>query len=269
MNDDSLKELKFNTGTPKKFYLNKNDLNSEKLLIELPNDAINYVNTFKKNLTILKNNNIDTPKFFYFDKIKYLITVEYLGNNTLEKFFPNASKYDKKLLIEKIIIMLKNINLIKTNLHHLNIENYISCFNQYYKPHQEIDKAIINTKKYSFATIHGDFNSTNLIYNKEKIYIIDFNEMSFGPRLLDAISIFHDRALGLKLEESRNIIMNNFSPKESELESQEIISFVHKIGIMKYLSEKKKYNSYFKSLLNYYLKRFSEYCQLTKKNIVI
>ena len=198
--------------------------------------------------------------------VRMMLIVEYLGDLTVERAYPSLTEEERKVVREGLLETIGRVQSIKEeSIQNLDAKRSMGYFRKFVGRPTVVEDAIDFSMRLEPVTIHGDFNSTNILMKGNKLYLVDFNDMSRGPGLLDPISIFHDRALNLSVPEAREIVRGSFNPTNDELESQELISFACKIGVMKELSTRSKGRNYFLNLLRYYVDRLVEYCDIVKR----
>ncbi len=158
-----------------------------------------------------RKNSIDVPKIYYFDFTKGVSILEDLGDEIL---------YGKEEItlshINDILKILKKLREIEVDLnfkYRLNREKLrseLDFFAKYYlklvnkdiklhKLNEELDE-IADKVNFREVFCHRDFMVRNLILKDNKIYLIDFQDSTYGPFFYDIASFLND-SISLKFEE--------------------------------------------------------------------
>lgn len=133
------------------------------------------------------------PKCYIADKSKILIPyeyeiIEYIEGKTLYEIWYQLSEKERETLIIKIVEVMKSIHQIKVEPYDFK-EELKDEMRKLLKD-KKLKKSIFQKlsklcDKYfeenHFGLIHGDLHFDNLIYRKERIYIIDFERVMAAP----------------------------------------------------------------------------------------
>ncbi len=285
MNFKNIEELS-GDASHRKFYRDKKN-----------NSIIVYAKKEKrKNLLIyaainelLNNNKILTPRLISEKYKKNYIIIEDLGDYTGLKKFKNY-KIDNYIKLFEILKKLKLVRkrtintFLKTNY---TIKNYSNnellreakLFSDWYMPKiikkklslskklyiKIIKKLILSLKLKKKVFVHRDFHISNIMLQKNKIYLIDSQDAVFGNEAYDLASLIDDVRIRIKLK-NREKIYEKYISKQKKINPEklrndfEILSVLRNlkiIGIFTRLSKRDKKHKYLK-LIPYAWKMIDE-----------
>ena len=199
----SVEKINEGYGNREYYRIENIDKNKNFLIAFYPNEK--DINDFISISEILKKNNINIPK--YEKKGKSIMILEDLGKEHFKsKDFPeiidmiislqnieyNKERipiYTQKLIYEEMIGFLNNflLKFIGINVSEEE-EKFILDFCT------EISKKLFNSENKCF--IHKDLNPSNILYNNNKFYLIDYQNALIGSCYYDLVSIlFNEREL--------------------------------------------------------------------------
>lgn len=231
------------------------------------------VKIFSKNqvLTFYNNKNIMHKIIDNKEWCNYIfntpITIEYGENFVIEEFIKNKpEKDDEKIafFMNAYITFFKKDNTDITIAKHENKRlKYALLFKNFYKK--------ISTKNYETIIQHGDMWSYNIIFNGEKFYVLDYENVSKKYILFDFFTYIYNEAiihknnrlldkyrtgkyddLLFKYMESLNLIFLKERREEyfktflSELLYEKMQNYGPRTYIKELLKMKKTYNSFMK-----------------------
>ena len=212
----------------RKFYRKKNKKKSSIIIYSQREKIKNLLNYDSINKLLL-NNKISAPRLLSENFNKNYIEVEDLGTKTLFDIFKkkktNKFKIYKKILI--ILIKLQNIKVKKIKNFKKNfykIPNYsktliykeANLFLDWYVPYtlnkqkrskikKELKKSISSllgkVQLPNNTFVHRDFHVSNLMFNKNKISVIDSQDALYGNIAYDLASLIDD----VRLKTSDNL----------------------------------------------------------------
>lgn len=173
---------------------------NEKFIIKVCTDEKNKDLFLKEYNFYLKNkNNKNIPKFYKFDnsnsKVPYTYEIiEKVNGKTLYYYWYKMSEFERREIIKKLISILKEIHMektIKTNwkneIKNDVLEKIEVCKKYFSSDEYEIvisaikvyDKYLLDENIYS--VIHNDLHFDNIMYDGEKLTLIDFNDYKNAP----------------------------------------------------------------------------------------
>ncbi len=211
---------------------------------------------------VRKNNN-EKIKQIYLQAIALIQKIQKKGIKKIDKsYFTDRYELDRKKLNWELNFFLENYvqNFLKKKI---NKEKYRKLF-------ENLINSINLEKK---VLCHRDYHSRNLFIIKNKIYIIDYQDTTFGPPLYDLASLLFDSYVKLGKRLKNDLIkyaynLNNYGWNFPEFKKQLLLTSLQRnikaLGTFGYLitiKRKKHYFSYIKRTLNYIkqnIKFFSE-----------
>ena len=169
---------------------------------------------------LLKNHGVRVPEIVDFESQKGFIFLEDLGSLTLEKEFENTKslKYYKQALIELIKIQkikaedfldlkkeaLKQ-ELLKAyeNIWTLFLQNSNLAQKDLLKDFENLSTEIM---KDGDLLVHRDFHSRNLMIKDQKLFCIDFQDLSHSSSYYDLTSLLYDSYVSLSDNQKKELI---------------------------------------------------------------
>ena len=147
---------------------------------------------------------VSVPRPYMYIKRYNLVLLEYIPGKTFVKIIKKEENVKKRYIVllmrwlshfQKIPINSK----IKTSISFYHLEHNIKVLKE--RGHKEaamIDnkfKVIKNkilrwSKQHAFVMVHGDFNPSNIMISKNKLTVIDFENVYSGDSLIDAANMF-------------------------------------------------------------------------------
>ena len=275
MISNEYKEIK-GDASPRKFYRdNKNKCiivfaKKEKEKNLLIYDAINK---------LLSKNKINTPKLIFENYKKNIIGIEDLGNLTgLKKF--KKFKVQNYLKLINIINQLQKIKsknvetFLKTNYKIPKYTNNLlleeaNLFIKWYLPTKIkknkkhislvllkiLKKLVFKLQLKKKVITHRDFHISNIMISKNKLYIIDSQDVVYGNEVYDLASLIDDVRIKVSLSNREKIYKKYiFKKKVNQLKFRndfEILSILRNlkiIGIFTRLLKRDNKNSYVKMI---------------------
>jgi N-acetylmuramate 1-kinase len=228
--------------------------------------------------------NINVPEIYLYDEKKGIIVLEDLGDQTIKQENETVIDYEAKY-IKAIDVLLKYqtkstkhlnsypmtyafnfskfynelilfkyyyLNLLKTKLNK-NINKKNKFFDKLFfdKLFKEI---VLKLLKQKFLLAHRDFHSRNLMFLKNKVYLIDFQDARKAPYTYDLASLILDPYANIDDELSEKLIKKYY--KKTCFESYDSFYYNYNlallqralkiIGTFAYQSLKKNNSSYLK-----------------------
>lgn len=205
-------------------------------------------------------------KIVHNSKITYF-TMSYVNANNFIEFFNTISLYDLDKFVNNIIQIIEEF-INKSTLTNLNSklinEKYLQTKNNILKIGVDLDFKNIDKifeKEYSFTipigVCHGDFTFSNMLFDNDTIYLIDFLDSFLESPLLDIVKIRQDT----KFNWSSEMYDNYFDKVKLEI----ILSFIDK-KIDTYFAKYSFYKEHYKIFEVLNLLRVLQYA--TDKKII-
>lgn len=277
INFKKLKEIKGDASV-RRFYRNKKKksiivfASKEKAKNLLAYDAINK---------ILIKNNILAPKLISQNFKNHYIEVDDFGEQTLYKILKNK-KTKKYVFFQKIIKTLNSLQLIKDkNIANFKNQNFhikaynkkilfneANLFSKWYafKKLSKLDyrkfkkvyckevKILLSKLNFQNNTlVHRDFHVSNLIYNKNRISVIDSQDVLYGNPSYDLASLVDDVRIETDIK-IKNLIYNFYISKKkvniknfkNDFEILSVLRNLKIIGIFIRLAQRDQKKKYLK-----------------------
>ncbi len=232
---NSLSSLKGDASYRK--FFRKKYLNKTSIIIFCKKEKFKNLVVYESINRILIKNKISAPKLINQNLKNNFIEIEDLGKNTIYEEFVKK-KTDQKKIYKKIVKMLIKLQKIKTKkIKNLSLENYFVpiynkkiltdeaslflkwCVPEFYKGKKKkiindllkknIKQAIEHLKLPNNTFVHRDFHVSNLIYNKNKISIIDSQDALYGNPSYDLASLVDDVRFQTDMK-TKNFIFDYF-----------------------------------------------------------
>ena len=232
---NSLSSLKGDASYRK--FFRKKYLNKTSIIIFCKKEKFKNLVVYESINRILIKNKISAPKLINQNLKNNFIEIEDLGKNTIYEEFVKK-KTDQKKIYKKIVKMLIKLQKIKTKkIKNLSLENYFVpiynkkiltdeaslflkwCVPEFYKGKKKkiindllkknIKQAIEHLKLPNNTFVHRDFHVSNLIYNKNKISIIDSQDSLYGNPSYDLASLVDDVRFQTDMK-TKNFIFDYF-----------------------------------------------------------
>ncbi|GAB6167933.1 hypothetical protein JCM1393_03930 [Clostridium carnis] len=192
------------------YLLNLNDLN---YVLRIPGkDNINNFSNENYILNLVESNGI-SPEIIYHNKDTGILLSKFVENSKVTINIYNSNEF-----IKALTLTLKNLHNLKCD-HIFNpfevIENNISfLISNDFDFNHNIDK-ILNklkllkdklTEEIHYGLCHNDLNISNILYNNEKVYFIDFEFSAMGDIFFDLATL----SWFLNEDSKKNLLINYF-----------------------------------------------------------
>ena len=158
----------------------------------------NLSDKFKKEASFYKLNKGDyIGKLYKYDDSKSIIPyvyeiIEKIDGMSLYYYWYKMNENLREETIKKLVYVLKDFHKPIKNYNFANflksqLRDYLNKSQKYFNSEEVnvIKKVIDILDRYfvdeKIVTIHNDLHFDNIIYNNIKIYLIDFNDLSYGP----------------------------------------------------------------------------------------
>ena len=184
------KLIKLDKGLTNDIYLTT--INNINYAIRIPKDDINNIiniNNENKVLELIRNTNLDVKEYYYNTNNRIRIT--YYINDTIE--YKDNNDPNKIIKVAKLLKQLHNIN---TN----NLDVYFNPIDMYYKYKSNIHNYLYNINNYeyiidkikeydiNYVLCHNDLVSGNILFTKDKEYLIDYEYAGLNDPIFDIMS---------------------------------------------------------------------------------
>ena len=264
----------------RKFYRKKKG-NKSSIIIFCKKEKYKNLIIYESINRVLIKNKISAPKYISQNLKKDFIEIEDLGNKTIyEKLI--KKKINKIYTYKKIIELLIKIQKIKTkkvkDIFSKNyfIPNYskkvlfdeVSIFFKWYTPlfykgakkkkinnllKNNIKKILENLKLPDNTFVHRDFHVSNLIHNKNRISVIDSQDVLYGNPSYDLASLVDDVRIETDIK-IKNLIYNFYISKKkvniknfkNDFEILSVLRNLKIIGIFIRLAQRDQKKKYLK-----------------------
>lgn len=179
-------------------------LQNSKYVLRIPSKD-NTNNFYNENqiLNIIKPYNI-SPDIIYHDKDTGVLLSEFIETSKI-----NIEFYNSLLFINSLVSTLKNLHSLKCNNYFNPFEvihnNIKFLFNSNFNFNHNMDLLIekLNsleshlTREIHYGLCHNDLNTSNILYTKNYVYLIDFEFSAMGDIFFDlaTLSWFLDDAM--------------------------------------------------------------------------
>lgn len=240
-------ELCADASNKKKFY-KTNDIVLVKIE-HIPNNFEEYFDTTDSVLSqydyfVHGFNILNNPKLHYYDN--GIVLMPYLGNVTLKDYLLNNSNDNLYFRMIDLLIEFQNIKLRNDDIINLRTysENAMMKELQFYinslKSITGIDKEkltcelsqLVNVNNMEMCICHRDFQSKNIMYYNDKMYLIDIQDICIGPYLHDLACMLYESSV-LITEEKRQLYAKYYYDKKTI--SEPFDSFYRKLQTMGFI----------------------------------
>jgi len=137
--------------------------------------------TLKKILMIERNQELSGKCFLKAIDIINMIQEVDISNNT----YFNERIYDKNSIVGEIKRFINSIIIRDNTLERIS-DKELNIIDQ------EIDKLASDINHLPKALIHRDYQSTNVLYSNNQLFVIDFQDMCMGHYIYDLIALLFD-----------------------------------------------------------------------------
>lgn len=207
---------------------------------------------FKNMFQLLQNTIGNTPKIIDYNDNFGLILMEYIGNIQLKDLIDKESIYMKSI---DWLIKLNKLTITNKmrNFGPLSLKKEVDNFMIYLCPFMiqtdkfnfmnELITLIKDINKIKKGLCHRDFQARNIMYHNDEIYVIDVQDMCYGPYLYDLACLLYesnsimDSSLRLKLAK------HYYDNTENVMNFDEFYKVVNLLGLFRIL---KSYNTHMK-----------------------
>ena len=216
----------------------------------------------------LSSLSIRIPKIYGWDESLHLMLLEDLGDNLLENLLSNASAATQETWYQKAIDLLVAIQH-KTALSqdqtciafHRHFDDFLLNWEfdhfleygiedrlqlkvspaekkEFEKLTRPLTEAIL---KFPKSWVHRDFQSRNLIYHAEQLYLLDFQDALIGPSIYDLVSLLRDSYIALDWQTVERLIDYYFQQQKRislfQLPKEECFTFFHLVTLQRKLKD--------------------------------
>lgn len=186
-------------------------------------DDIPEIDRFVFAQQFLKKLEINVPDCHKINQTE--LSVENLGITSILDLGLNSNNYGilKKALEDCFEIIEKLIPHYDSKLRHYNFQCIKSEMDRFFQIckidnnvcQDEIDTIAQSIASHKYmATIHRDFQSSNIMIYQSKLYLIDFQDLCNGPRFYDAASLLYDLKINISKTEQERLLHKLFSKFE-------------------------------------------------------
>ena len=188
------------------------NVNNIKYIIRIPKDDIDNIiniNHEKEVLKLIRNTNLDVKEYYYNPNNRIRIT--YYIDNAIE--YKDNNNINKIIVVAKLLKELHSIDVSNLNVYFNPIDMYIKYTNNINKYLYNIDKYlfiidIIKSFKFNYVLCHNDLVSGNLLFSKDKDYLIDYEYAGLNDPLFDVMSFLTENEITNEYE--RNLFYKEY-----------------------------------------------------------
>ena len=196
-------------------YVDRSD--ASYILVAYPDSFDLKIFTYKQIYNLLLKIELPVPKLICMDGNLGIVLQEDLGNQSVLRVLPAATKDERQLILSKAIDHI--VTLQKTGPKALKPEyeasrsildekklrweldffyrHFLGCYRQIKVSREdllnkELSKLTFQLSRYSPLLCHRDYHVRNLMSKNDQIYILDFQDTRWGPPLYDLVSLLKD-----------------------------------------------------------------------------
>ena len=209
---------------------------------------------FKSIFQLLQNTIGNTPKIIDYNDNFGLVLMEYIGNTQLKELA------DKDLMYMKSIDWLIKLNKLNTDIKMRNfgplslkkeVDNFMNWVCNFmtqtdkYAFMNELITQIKIINKFKKGLCHRDFQARNIMCYNDDIYIIDVQDMCYGPYLYDLACLLYDSNNIIDSNQILNYAKHYYDNTDNNIEFDEFYKQVKLLGLFRIFKSYSTHMKYF------------------------